>query len=86
MQKMSDIVLVDSKGRVTIPKDMRESLGVKSGDRFRITMVGRKIILEKTEDPFEVLESILKDIKFGRKAREEAEKLAIKEAGRRELA
>ena len=39
---MSDIVLVDSKGRVTLPRNVRRSLGVKPGDRVRITVVGRK--------------------------------------------
>ncbi len=72
-REMSYVVLVDSKGRVTLPRDVRRSLGVKPGDRFRITVVGSRIVLEKAEDPFEVLNRILKDVRFDRKAREKAE-------------
>ncbi len=82
----TSVILVDSKGRVTLPKEMRKNLGIRPGDRIRATVVGKKIILEKAENPFEVLDDILKDVEFDRSAREEAEKLALKEARERELA
>ena len=36
---------VDGKGRVTIPKEVREKLGMKEGTRVEIEVEGEKIII-----------------------------------------
>jgi antitoxin PrlF len=43
---------VTSKGQITIPKEVRESLGVKTGDRvaFRIGVDGRVLLEAETVD------------------------------------
>ncbi|MGC9105422.1 MAG: AbrB/MazE/SpoVT family DNA-binding domain-containing protein [Thermoprotei archaeon] len=39
-------VEVGKEGRITIPKSVRDSLGIKEGDVLVLTVVGRKIVLE----------------------------------------
>lgn len=45
--------LVDSKGRLTLPKELREQLGLKPGDRVKIEFRQGKLIVERLEDPFQ---------------------------------
>ena len=75
--------LVDSKGRITLPKEVRDLLEVGSGDKLKVTVVGDKAILERVENPFEVLKNLLKDIKSDLSMRTEAEKMAVEEAENR---
>lgn len=42
---MSTTVL-SSKGQLVIPKEMREALHLRSGDRLRVTAEGSRIVLE----------------------------------------
>lgn len=45
---------IDELGRIVLPKELRKSLNINSGDDFQITVNDKKIILEK----FSVLENI----------------------------
>jgi AbrB family looped-hinge helix DNA binding protein len=38
MLKIKDIVKCDSKGRIVIPKSVRDELGINSGDKFDIVL------------------------------------------------
>ena len=69
--------LVDSKGRLTLPKELREQLGLKPGDRVKIEFRQGKLIVERLEDPFKVLERLLGDFSFNREARRAAEELRL---------
>jgi len=42
-------VEVDGRGRITIPKRVRESLGVVSGDKFEVEVEGSRIVLQTEE-------------------------------------
>ena len=42
---MGYYVTVDEKGRITIPKEVREKLGVKEGTRVEIEVEGGKIVI-----------------------------------------
>lgn len=42
---------VTQKGQVTIPADMRKSLGLKAGSKVRFSLHGRKVTLERVEEP-----------------------------------
>ena len=51
-------VKVSSKYQITIPKDVREALGLEAGDRLYIGLEGSKIVLQalpKVENPTERL-------------------------------
>jgi len=41
-----EIVRVDGKGRVLIPKRVREALGIVAGSRLRVKVVDGRIVLE----------------------------------------
>jgi AbrB family looped-hinge helix DNA binding protein len=51
---------VTSKGQITVPVEIRRSLGVKPGDsiRFEQQEGGIRVVRETTEDPFEKLRGI----------------------------
>ena len=80
---MSDVASLDSKGRITLPKDVRKTLNMDTGDRLMVRVLGSKVILEKIDNPFEVLECLLKNITFDLRMRERTEKLALEEAEKR---
>ena len=42
-------VVVDAKGRVLIPKRVREELGIAAGRRLRVRVVDGKVVLEPVE-------------------------------------
>ena len=46
---------VDSKGRLTIPKEAREALGIQPGDTFFVEREGRVLRYAKAENPFDGL-------------------------------
>lgn len=41
-----EVVRVDGKGRVLIPKRVREALGIVAGSRLRVRVVDGRIVLE----------------------------------------
>ena len=48
---------VDKKGRLTLPKNIRESMGIKAGDVvfMKIEEEQSRIIISKAQNPFDVL-------------------------------
>ena len=51
---------ITSKGQITVPVEIRRSLGVKPGDsiRFEQQEGGIRVVRETSEDPFEKLRGI----------------------------
>jgi len=47
---MSVVVRIDSKGRILIPKDIREALRIRERQLLRMKVVDDKIILEPIEN------------------------------------
>ena len=43
--------LMSSKGQVVIPKPVREALGLKPGTPLRVSVEGKKVILEPIAEP-----------------------------------
>lgn len=46
-------ITVTRNAQITIPKELREKLGIKVGDTINIRLDDSKIILELSETPFE---------------------------------
>lgn len=72
---------VDGKGRIVLPKKVRKALNLREGDEVVIILKGGRLILEKAENPFKVIEEILGDLTFSRELRRIAEKEALKVVG-----
>ena len=61
------MVRVDSKGRLTIPKAIREAMSVKPGDLFRLRPRGSALHCSKAENPFDLLaEHALEEYREGK--------------------
>ena len=76
-------VSVDERGRIVIPKEVREAIGIASGDEVIIKVENNKAILEKAEDPFEKLQELLGDLAFSRKLRKIAEEEGLRQASKK---
>ncbi len=57
--------IVDSKGRILIPKEIREKIGLKAGDRTRLKVEEGKIIVIPPISPEEFIEEMEGCIKEG---------------------
>ena len=75
-ENMAVVVSVDSKGRILIPKEVREKTGLKPGTRVVLEVKGEVVLLKAIrKDPSEELDEILGDFEFTRRDRIEAERL-----------
>jgi len=43
-------VIVTRHSQVTIPKDIREAVGITEGDRVKMRVDGKKIVIEKADE------------------------------------
>jgi AbrB family looped-hinge helix DNA binding protein len=48
-------VKVDAKGRLSIPRDLREALGIQPGDTLFVERDGEMLRYAKAENPFDTL-------------------------------
>ncbi len=56
--KLQEDLKVDDKGRIQVPKKIRERLGIK--DTVKAKLKGRSLIIEAEDDPLEELGKIVK--------------------------
>ena len=73
---------LDSRGRLVIPKQLREAVGLREGDEVVISVRGSSLVITKASDPFARLERLLGDLTFDRSLRRVAEKEASREVAR----
>jgi transcriptional regulator, AbrB family len=73
-------VKIDGKGRILIPKELRDKLDLHEGNVLKVYIRGDSIILKKggemKENPYRVLSKILSGVTLDRIA---AEREAVKE-------
>lgn len=48
-EKLEDMVKVSSKGQIIIPKEVRERLGVRTGEKLLVLSRDGEILLRKTQ-------------------------------------
>lgn len=83
---MVEVVVVDEKGRVVIPRGVRERLGLSKGSRLLLVELGGDTIVLRKLDVKRVLETIAREVrkkgidleKIEREIEEEADKIAAK--------
>lgn len=72
---VTQVVKADDRGRVTIPCEIREEVGLKAGAEVEVRAEGDRVILSPvTERRAEKLSAMLGDVRFDRKARRRAER------------
>ena len=49
---------VDAKGRVTLPKDVREKLGLEAGTSVEIRQEDDRLVIEPERDPEDILDDM----------------------------
>ncbi len=57
---MTEVIRVDSKGRLLLPKSVREKTEIKEGTYVKVETQGTRVILESTETPAEKYRGIFK--------------------------
>jgi len=70
---MWDVARVDSKGRVTIPKEVRDSLDIKEGSHVEIHTEDGHVVVKPERDPEDIIDEmvgILKGIERTESGRE----------------
>ncbi len=62
---MGEVVRVTRKFQMTIPKRVREALGIRVGDRLEVDVEGDRIVVRplrpRVEDPVEALMSLVRE-------------------------
>lgn len=48
---MTEVTSVTSKGQVTIPKQLRQHLGIRQGSRIQFTLVGGHVEMRVSSSP-----------------------------------
>jgi len=76
-------VRVDAKGRILIPKSLRELAGIREGDEVVVNVEDGRIVIEKSEEPWRELGELLGDLTFDRSLRRLAEDAAEREVRER---
>jgi len=83
MNTIHEVATVTSKGQITLPKSIRQALGVGFGGKVSFSMRGDEVVVTRTEeaghgDPAiaRFLALLEKDIESGRNIRPLPEKLA----------
>lgn len=47
---MNATIVLGRQGRIVIPVEVREALGLAPGDRLHLHLVGRRVVLERPQD------------------------------------
>jgi len=75
---LSVLTRIDRRGRIVIPRDFRKALNLREGEEVILRLRGNKILIEKAENPFQILAEVLGDLSFDRGLRRVAEEEALK--------
>ena len=76
-------VVVDDRGRIVIPKEVRRKLGIAPGSVLRLRVEEESVVLEvEREKPSERLAKLLKGFEFSRAVRKEAEEWLLRKEER----
>ena len=81
---MVEVVVVDEKGRIVIPRGVRERLGLSKGSRLLLVELGGDTIVLRKLDVRRILETIVREVKergidlekIEREVEEEADEIA----------
>ena len=63
---MNATVTIGAQGRVVLPREVRERLGLAAGQRLSVSVRGRALVLERPEDAVAELQALGRDLGAGR--------------------
>ncbi len=63
---MDATVVMGRQGRLVIPADVREVLGLSQGDRLHLRLSGRRLVLERPQDAAAELRGLAADVPTSR--------------------
>lgn len=69
--RMDATVVIGQQGRVVIPAEMRETLGLVAGDRLHVQLIGSRLVLERPQDAVAELRGIGSEVPQARSLVEE---------------
>ena len=75
------VTKIGKKFTLYIPKSVVDELGVKEGDKVRITVEGKKMVVEVIKDPIDLA---LHGRKFARISADEVERISLEEQSKYE--
>lgn len=79
-----ELVEVDGRYRVTIPREVRKSFKMIKGQRFYLVPYGKDLLMKPfPADAASRLDHVVGDFELDRRTRKEAEKWLLKAAGKR---
>jgi len=65
---MAEKAKISQKGQVTIPKSIRETLGLEPGKKVSFEVIGKEaVIYPEIEDPLEELKQLREEVRFDEK-------------------
>jgi bifunctional DNA-binding transcriptional regulator/antitoxin component of YhaV-PrlF toxin-antitoxin module len=75
-----ELVEVDERYRVTIPKDVRTAFKVVKGQQFYLVPYGNDLLMRPVPaDPAKKLDSVIGDFRFDRESRRKAQEWLLKQ-------
>jgi AbrB family looped-hinge helix DNA binding protein len=77
---MGKFLTISPKGQVTLPKEMRDELGLKAGDELVYSIIGRNVLITPKSVDFNELAGFLGDPPNGRATLDEIDE-AVATAG-----
>lgn len=69
--RMDATMVIGQQGRVVIPSEMRETLGLVAGDRLHVQLIGSRLVLERPQDAVAELRGIGSEVPQARSLVEE---------------
>lgn len=59
---MDATLVLGKQGRLVIPADIREALGLSPGDRLHMQLVGHRVVLERQQDAVAELRGLASEV------------------------
>lgn len=59
---MNATLVLGQQGRLVIPADVRNALGLSAGDRLHLHVTGQRLVLERQEDAAAELRGLASDV------------------------
>lgn len=87
-RNLGEQVKVLQKGKITIPADIRQKLGIEEGDYVKLQIIGNKVVILPTnsvQNPTELLAGLAEGVQVTEPVKQELKKTAATRIGKKAL-